>query len=464
MTTLSTKPESGAASMLAIVGGTIIDGMGGSPLRDGVLLIEDRRIVTIGDASVEIPSHAHRISAAGQFVMPGMMDANVHLFFTITPDLLVRYEGLYEAVITEAAEIALRNGITTLFDTWGPRDALTRVRDSINRGERLGSRIFFAGNIIGFGGPTTRDFFPVARTVFSRSRADEIDARWEQGVGPDLLYMTPEQVRARVRTYLGIEKCIDREILRRLWPPGGARNAVDCALWDLEAKLTGRPVWELAGVGTPRPLVTFLTCGAADPERMAAAARGYHNAPAIKLKLTGEPIDADRVRAVRQARPEVTLTVDANQGFTQDSLEQLMPTLIEARVMLIEQPFPVGQEALLDGFSSPIPIAADESVQGVADIDRLAGRCGIVNIKLDKCGGLTEGLAMARVARSHGLRTWVGNMIGTSLAMAPAFVLGQVCDFVELDGPIFLEADRATPVTYSNGIISCREELWGGAR
>jgi imidazolonepropionase-like amidohydrolase len=202
MSSTATQAQNTQDSMLAIVGGTIIDGTGAPPLPEGVLLIEGSRIVAVGNASNPIPGHARRISAAGQYVIPGLMDANVHLFFPVTPDLLVRYEGMYEAVIAEAAEIALKNGVTTVFDTWGPREALTRVRDSINRGERPGSRIFFAGNIIGFNGPTSTDFFPIARSILSKARADEIDARWEQGVGANLLYMTAEQVRARVRAYL----------------------------------------------------------------------------------------------------------------------------------------------------------------------------------------------------------------------------------------------------------------------
>jgi L-Ala-D/L-Glu epimerase / N-acetyl-D-glutamate racemase len=240
-------------------------------------------------------------------------------------------------------------------------------------------------------------------------------------------------------------------------------NALDCALWDLEAKITGSPVWKLAGLNPPRPLVTTFTCAADEPEQMAQTARTYAGAQAIKLKLTGEPSDAERVEAVRHARDDVWLSVDANQGFTRKSLERLMPVLVQARVALIEQPFPVGQESLLDGFSSHIPIAADESVQGLSDLHALADRFDMVNIKLDKCGGLTDGLAMARAARELGLEIMVGNMLGTSLAMAPAFLLGQLCKVVDIDGPVFLECDRAAAVQYKNGLVSCPEELWGNA-
>jgi L-alanine-DL-glutamate epimerase-like enolase superfamily enzyme len=179
--------------------------------------------------------------------------------------------------------------------------------------------------------------------------------------------------------------------------------------------------------------------------------------------LTGQPNDADRVRAVREARADVWLGVDANQGFTRESLERLLPTLMETNVALIEQPFPIGQDALLDGFQSPIPLAADESAQGLADIAGLVGRFNVVNIKLDKCGGLTEGLAMARAAREHGLDTMVGNMMGTSLAMAPAFLVGQLCQVVDLDGPVFQKTDRAITVQYADGFITCHATLWGDA-
>jgi L-alanine-DL-glutamate epimerase-like enolase superfamily enzyme len=261
----------------------------------------------------------------------------------------------------------------------------------------------------------------------------------------------------------GIEAGIDRDALQCLLPSGGTRNALDCALWDLEAKIGGIPVWETAQVGKPRAVLTTFTCGADDPQKMAWSALGYRNARAIKLKLTGEPIDAERVSAVRDSRKDVWLAVDANQGFTRASLERLMPSLVESRVSLIEQPFPVGQEALLDGFESPIPIAADESVQGLADIRQLVGRFQTVNIKLDKCGGLTEALAMARTAQTLGLNAMVGNMMGTSLAMAPAFLVGQLCTVVDLDGPALLKADRSQTVQYEEGLVMCPETLWGGA-
>lgn len=258
-----------------------------------------------------------------------------------------------------------------------------------------------------------------------------------------------------------IEAGADRQALRRLLPPGGARNAVDCALWDLEAKQRQRAVWEMVGFEAPRSLLTTYTIGAGPAATMAERALFFADARAIKLKLTGDPADAERVLAVRAARPDVWLGVDANQGFTPGSLADLLPVLLRAEVKLLEQPFRLDQDALLDGLSSPIPIAADESVQGLGDIARLAGRVQVINIKLDKCGGLTEGLAMAAEAKRLGLQVMVGNMLGTGLAMAPAFVLGQLCDVVDLDGPLLLSADRMPGAAYADGRLTCPSELWG---
>jgi len=261
-----------------------------------------------------------------------------------------------------------------------------------------------------------------------------------------------------------VEAGITREELRSLLPPGGARNAVDCALWELEARQCRQPVWKLAGLREVKPRITTFTLGADDPAVVAEGAKALTEARALKLKLSGETgIDAERVRAARSARPDVWLAVDANQGFTRDSLSALMPVLVAAGVKLIEQPLPRGREADLDGFSSPIPIAADESVQGLSELPALVGRFDVVNIKLDKCGGLTEALLIARQARELGMDVMVGNMLGTSLAMAPAFVLGQLCDILDLDGPTFIARDVEPGVVYRNGEIWCPETVWGGA-
>jgi L-alanine-DL-glutamate epimerase-like enolase superfamily enzyme len=195
---------------------------------------------------------------------------------------------------------------------------------------------------------------------------------------------------------------------------------------------------------------------------MAEGARNYADARAIKIKLTGALLlDIARVRAIREARPDVWLGVDANQGFSARDLPALVQAMGEQNVSLIEQPLPRGSEADLEGFKSAIPIAADESALGLDDVPGLVGRFDVVNIKLDKCGGLTEALLIAKEARRLGLGVMVGNMVGTSLAMAPAFILGQLCDFVDLDGPTFLEQDRVPGVEYAAGQIWCPDDVWG---
>jgi L-Ala-D/L-Glu epimerase / N-acetyl-D-glutamate racemase len=259
-----------------------------------------------------------------------------------------------------------------------------------------------------------------------------------------------------------IEAGIDRSALQNLLPPGGARNAVDCALWELDAHRQRMPVWKLADLRAVMPLVTTFTLGAEDPAVMAAGARKYAQARSLKLKLTGDlDLDIARVRAVRAARPEVWMGVDANQGYGIDGLDALVDGLAPADISLLEQPLKRGREADLEGFKSRIPIAADESALKLGDLAGLVGRFNMVNIKLDKCGGLTEGLAMAQEARRLGLGVMVGNMVGTSLAMAPAFVLGQLCDVVDLDGPIFLAQDRTPGVIYDNGTVWSGDDVWG---
>jgi L-Ala-D/L-Glu epimerase len=259
-----------------------------------------------------------------------------------------------------------------------------------------------------------------------------------------------------------IEEGIDRAELQRLLPAGGARNAVDCALWELDARRSATPVWKLAGVSVPRPLVTTFTLGADSPEKMAVGALNYAQARSLKLKLTGDlKLDNARVQAVRAARPECWIGVDANQGYGIAALDSLISALMTSRVSLLEQPIKRGREGDLTGYVSTIPIAADESALCLADLPGLVGRFQVVNIKLDKCGGLTEGLAMAHEARRLGLQVMVGNMVGSSLAMAPAFVLGQLCDVVDLDGPTFLSKDRSPGMKYVDGTAWSDDRVWG---
>ena len=262
-----------------------------------------------------------------------------------------------------------------------------------------------------------------------------------------------------------IEVGLTRDELRQAMPPGGGRNAVDCALWELEAARSGQPAWVLAGQSDPKPLLTTFTLGADAPDAMAQGARNYAAARAIKIKLTGDfALDVARVAAVRAARPDVWLGVDGNQGFERGELEPLVDALQAQGVKLLEQPLARGREADLEGFGSPIPIAGDESLLSLADLDSAPGRFDVVNIKLDKCGGLTEGLLMAAEARRLGLGVMVGTMVGTSLSTAPAIILGQQCDIVDLDGPTFLAADREPGVDYIDGMVSAAPEVWGSGK
>jgi L-alanine-DL-glutamate epimerase-like enolase superfamily enzyme len=284
-----------------------------------------------------------------------------------------------------------------------------------------------------------------------------------EGVGVYYRGETAETMLAQVEAVRdAIEAGITREELLTLMPRGGARSAVDCALWEVEANRLGTTVMALAGIEKPRPLVTVCTVGADTPEAMAAQALAYGPVPALKLKLTEDPSNADRVRAVRAACPDSWIGVDANQGLTRASTEALLPVLAEARVALLEQPVRVGDDAALDGLKTPIPIAADESAQGLADLPSLVGRYQMVNIKLDKCGGLTEALAIAKEAEKLGLKVMVGNMLGTSLSMAPAYVVGQYCDVVDLDGPLLLGRDRDVAARYENGVVTIDPAVWGG--
>jgi L-Ala-D/L-Glu epimerase len=260
-----------------------------------------------------------------------------------------------------------------------------------------------------------------------------------------------------------IEAGLSRQALRALLPPGGARNAVDCALWELEALRAGCAVWQLAGIAEPVPVTCPMTLGAESPGHMAAGARAFATSTALKLKLTGETdLDIERVEAVRAARPDVWLSVDANQGFTPATIERLLPVLVDCGVRLLEQPFARGREADMKEVDFPLETAADESCLDLAELEQVRGLFDVVNIKLDKCGGLTEGLMIAARARELGMRVMVGNMVGTGLAMAPGFVLGQCCDVVDLDGPVNIVNDCHPTASYDAGNIYCGPEVWGG--
>lgn len=279
------------------------------------------------------------------------------------------------------------------------------------------------------------------------------------GDDQDRMVSTLDQVRP------AIEAGLDRNALQSLLPPCGARNALDCALWDLEAKLRGTTVWALAGVPRPKPLVTVFTLPADDPPLIETRLAGLEFAQAIKLKLDGD-VDADRARleVVRAARPGVWLSVDANQGYRAADLDLLSNLASQFSIGLIEQPVARGDEAVLDGWNPGVPVAADESILDLVELRDRGDHFDVINIKLDKCGGLTEALSMARAATLMGKQAMVGNMGGSTLAMAPGFVLAQLCNYVDLDGPYGLEGDANAVSIYSNGKVFVPESLWGGPK
>jgi L-alanine-DL-glutamate epimerase-like enolase superfamily enzyme len=255
-----------------------------------------------------------------------------------------------------------------------------------------------------------------------------------------------ENVRAE------IQGGIDREGLQRLLQPGGARHCIDMALWDLESRLAGRSVWALAGTAAT-PVETVYTIGIErEPEAMAEkAAQAPH--PLLKVKLDGDrPVE--RIEAIRKRRPDARLTVDANQGWSFEQLKEVAAPMRKLGVSFIEQPLPRGEDAALDGYKAPLPLCADESCLHLGELEEASRRYQMINIKLDKCGGLTEGLALARAARAKNLGLMVGCMGGTSLSMAPAHVLAQFCDFADLDSPLLLKNDRLGGFDYQSGQVT----------
>lgn len=256
-----------------------------------------------------------------------------------------------------------------------------------------------------------------------------------------------------------IEAGANRQELRELLLPGGARNAIDCALWDLEAKRKGTTIWELTGI-EPNPTLSALTIGIGTPDEMAKMAKSLDTS-LIKVKLDAR-IPIERISAVRAARPDDRIIVDVNQGWTFEQLAELVPKLAKLGIAMIEQPLPRGGDEALEDFRSPVPLCADESCLSVSELEQAARRYQMINIKLDKAGGLTEALELAALAREKDIDLMVGNMMGTSLAMAPGFVIAQLCRFVDLDGALFLTKDRDNPMSYQHGIVSPpRSELWG---
>jgi len=273
---------------------------------------------------------------------------------------------------------------------------------------------------------------------------------------------TPEATLAALQSMREpLLRGLDRQALQAAMPPGAARNALDCALLDLEAKTSGRRVWDLLGRPAPEPCITAYTISLGSPEAMAAATLKAAHRPLLKIKLGGDG-DGRRIAAVRQAAAKSELIVDANEAWTPDNLEQNLADCAAAGVTLVEQPLPAGQDEALKRVRRPLPVCADESVHDRASLVELRERYDAVNIKLDKTGGLTEALVMADAAHAMGFQIMVGCMVATSLAMAPAMLLAQRARFVDLDGPLLLARDREGGLRYDGSLVYPPEAaLWG---
>jgi L-alanine-DL-glutamate epimerase-like enolase superfamily enzyme len=303
--------------------------------------------------------------------------------------------------------------------------------------------------------------FTHAETVVVELAADgcigqgEASGVYYHGETPQSMAGQIEHVRA------AIEDGMDRAGLQGLLPAGGARNAVDCAMWALDSQRRGQPIWELAGLARPGPVTSTATISAGTADEMAAASAALGPAQRIKLKLLGDGHDAARLHAVRKAQPAAWLMVDANQGFDREGYLALLPAMQACGVRLVEQPFPLGQEAWLDGLPRPIAIAADESFLTSADLPGLMGRFDVASIKLDKCGGFTEALAIAAQARSLNLGLMVGCMVTGSLGMAPAYLIAALCDVADIDGPLYITEDRRPALRYEQGSVTMPAGVWG---
>jgi len=258
------------------------------------------------------------------------------------------------------------------------------------------------------------------------------------------------------------EKNLDRQKIQTLLPAGAARNALDCALWDLEAKASGKRAWELANIEIVNAVETSFTISLDTPAAMAAAARANAAAPILKLKLGGDNLDLARVEAVREAAPAARLLIDANESWSPSHYRENVPALNGLGVELIEQPFPADADDVLETLDHPVPVCADESCHTSADLPRLTNRYEVLNVKLDKTGGLTEALLLSERAREAGFKLLIGCMVCTSLGIAPARLLASTADYVDLDGPLLLAGDRHYRLCYQHGKIGIPpRELWG---
>ena len=270
-----------------------------------------------------------------------------------------------------------------------------------------------------------------------------------------------ESVLAQIES-IKAEKNLDRQRLQQLLPAGAARNALDCALWDLEAKTSGKRVWELANVPIVPEVETSFTISLDTPEKMAAAAAVAAELPILKLKLQGDDLDLARVKGVRESAPAARLLLDANESWSPEHYRKIVPELHELGVELIEQPFPANADEVLENLDHPIPVCADESCHTTADLPRLKDRYEVINVKLDKTGGLTEALRLCDRARDSGFKLLIGCMVCTSLGIAPARLLASNADWVDLDGPLLLGRDRQHALAYTNGRLALPSaQLWG---
>ncbi len=316
---------------------------------------------------------------------------------------------------------------------------------------------------------TARDVFPLVRafTISRGSRSEtrvltvSVTDRGMTGRGECLPYARYGETLGSVERQIGCIGPLDRATLQEALPPGAARNAIDCALWDLEAKRLGRRVWELAGLAAPAPVVTAYTISLDTADNMRLAAMENSHRPLLKIKL-GTPDDMPRLEAVRAGAPNTRIVVDANEGWTTEIYRDLAPYLVRQGVEMVEQPLPAESDAMLAEIPRPLPVCADESCHDRASLSDLRGRYDFVNIKLDKTGGLTEALALRTAALAEGYGIMVGCMVGSSLAMAPAVLVAQNAAVVDLDGPLLLAEDREMPLKYEGSELhpSC-PELWG---
>jgi len=308
------------------------------------------------------------------------------------------------------------------------------------------------------------EVFTIARG--SRTHADvlrvEIVRDGSRGWGECVPYArygeSMESVRAQIE---GLAGDVPREALQALLPAGAARNAVDCALWDLEAKAAGRRVWDLAGLARPGPVETAFTLSLDTPEKMEQAARKHAARPLLKIKL-GTAEDMPRLEAVRRGAPDTRIIIDANEGWDADIYADLAPHLLRLGVAMVEQPLPAGSDGMLAEIARPLPVCADESCHDRDSLPGLRGKYDMVNIKLDKTGGLTEALALRDDAVAAGYRVMVGCMVGSSLAMAPAVLVAQGAEIVDLDGPLLLAEDRSPAMRYEGAqVFPSDAALWG---